>query len=168
MAETTADVRRDIELTRERMSSTLDQLEQRLNLSQVVRDNPWPALGAALAAGIILSGSRADVKATAATLAATRGAQDKLAPALDDIVTNLVNGVSAAFQQKIESWVDEVKGAIGAPTGNGAGQRQPYADVSSRAGTVGNMANTEQDLSGPTPTGVTGPSSVHANTQRAD
>ncbi|MHB0948754.1 MAG: DUF3618 domain-containing protein [Gemmatimonadaceae bacterium] len=170
MAETTADVRRDIELTRERMSSTLDQLEQRLNLSQVVRDNPWPALGAALAAGIILSGSRADVKATAATLAATRGAQDKLGPALDDIVTNLVNGVSAAFQQKIERWVDEVKAAIGAPTGSGAGtgQRQPYADMSSRAGTTGNSTTQQQDLSGPTPTGITGPSSVHANTPRAD
>lgn len=164
MAETTADVRRDIELTRERMSSTLDQLEQRLNLTQVVRDNPWPALGAALAAGIILSGSRADVKATAATLAATRGAQDKLGPALDDIVTNLVNGVSAAFQQKIENWVDEVKSAIGAPTGTGAGQRQQYADRS--AGSMGTAQ--QQDLSGPTPTGITGPSSVHANTPRAD
>ena len=30
MAETTADVRRDIELTRERMSSTLNELEQKL------------------------------------------------------------------------------------------------------------------------------------------
>ncbi|HEY0996079.1 MAG TPA: DUF3618 domain-containing protein [Gemmatimonadaceae bacterium] len=166
MAETTADVRRDIELTRERMSSTLDQLEQRLNLTQVVRDNPWPALGAAVAAGIILSGSRADVKATTATLAATRGAQDKLGPALDDIVTNLVNGVSAAFQQKIESWVDEVKVAIGAPTGQGggAGQRATYADLS--AGSAGTGQG--QDLSGPTPTGTTGPSSVHASTPRAD
>ena len=44
MAETTADVRRDIELTRERMSTTLQQLEQKLNVMQVVRDNPWPAL----------------------------------------------------------------------------------------------------------------------------
>ena len=33
MAETTADVRRDIEQTRERMSTTLAQLEQKLNMS---------------------------------------------------------------------------------------------------------------------------------------
>ena len=36
MAETTADVRRDIELTRERMSRTLDELEQKLNVVQIV------------------------------------------------------------------------------------------------------------------------------------
>ena len=41
MVETTADVRRDIELTRERMSSTLAELEQKLNLVQIVRDHPW-------------------------------------------------------------------------------------------------------------------------------
>ena len=58
MAETTADVRRDIELTRERMSSTLAQLEKKLNLTQMVKDNPWPALGLALGAGLLLSGTR--------------------------------------------------------------------------------------------------------------
>ena len=67
MAETTADVRRDIELTRERMSSTLAQLERKLNLGEMVREHPWPALGLALGAGLLLSGSRADVKAAAAT-----------------------------------------------------------------------------------------------------
>src|SRR5207248_7183574 len=44
MAETTADVRRDIALTRERMASTLDQLEQKLNVAEMVRQHPWPAL----------------------------------------------------------------------------------------------------------------------------
>jgi hypothetical protein len=60
MAETTADVRRDIELTRERMSSTIAQLEQKLNLGQMVKDNPWPALGRAFGAGVLLRGSRTD------------------------------------------------------------------------------------------------------------
>ena len=77
MAETTADVRRDIELTRERMSTTLQQLEQKLNVMQVVRDNPWPALALAVGAGVLLSGSRTDVKAAAATAAATRGASSQ-------------------------------------------------------------------------------------------
>ena len=74
MVETTADVRRDIELTRERMSSTLAQLEQKLNLTQMVRDNPWSALAIAVGAGVLLSGSQgADIKAAAATVGATRG-----------------------------------------------------------------------------------------------
>jgi ElaB/YqjD/DUF883 family membrane-anchored ribosome-binding protein len=73
MVETTADVRRDIELTRERMSGTIQELEQKLNLAQMVRDHPWPALALAVGAGVLLSGSRADVKAAAATAASASG-----------------------------------------------------------------------------------------------
>ena len=73
MADSTADVKRDIELTRARMSDTLQELEQKMNIAQIVKENPWPALAIALGAGVVLSGSRADIKASAATVAATRG-----------------------------------------------------------------------------------------------
>ena len=138
MAETTADVRRDIELTRERMTATLAQLERKLNLGQVVKDNPWPALGVAFGAGLLLSGSRADVKAAGATALATRGASSKLGTALDDIVANLMHGLGGALQHQVDQLIDQVKTAIGAPT-DGAGQGHPgsqrgFADVSSGAG----------------------------------
>ena len=68
MAETTADVRRDIELTRNRITDTLQELEQKMNVAQIVKNNPWPALAAAVGAGVLLSGSRADLKAAAATV----------------------------------------------------------------------------------------------------
>ena len=115
MAETTADVRRDIELTRERMSSTLNQLERKLNVSQIVKDNPWPAVGVAFGAGLLLSGTKSDVKAGVATLAATKGASNRLAPALDDIVARLMQGVGAALQGHVDTLIDDVKRAIGAP-----------------------------------------------------
>ena len=38
MAETPADVRRDIELTRNRISDTLQALEQKMNVAQIVKD----------------------------------------------------------------------------------------------------------------------------------
>jgi hypothetical protein len=117
MAETTADVRRDIELTRERMSTTLQQLEQKLNVMQVVRDNPWPALALAVGAGVLLSGSRTDVKAAAATVAATRGASSKVGTVLDDVVASLVGGLHDAFESRVTSLVDDLKSAIGAPVG---------------------------------------------------
>jgi len=120
MAETTADVRRDIEMTRERMSTTLAQIEQKMNVVQIVRDHPWPALAVAVGAGVLLSGSRADIKAAGATVAATRGASSKLGSVLDDVVANLMLGVSQAFQGRVDSFVSEIKQAIGAPT-NGAG-----------------------------------------------
>ena len=116
MAETTADVRRDIELTRERMSTTLAQIEQKMNLMQVVRDHPWPAIAVAVGAGVLLSGSRADIKAAGATVAATRGASSKLATVLDDVVANLMSGVSQAFQGRVDSFVNEIKESLGAPT----------------------------------------------------
>ena len=116
MAETTADVRRDIELTRERMTSTLAQLERKLNVSRVVKDNPWPAVGVAFGAGLLLSGTRSDVKAGAVTLMATKGASARIAPALDDIVARLMQGVGEALQYRIDELIDEIKVAIGAPT----------------------------------------------------
>jgi hypothetical protein len=115
MAETTADVRRDIELTRERMSSTIDELERKLNVTQMVRDHPWPALALAVGAGILLSGSKTDVKAAAATVAATKGASSKLGTALDDVVANLVTTFQDAFHGHVDRLVGEVKEMIGAP-----------------------------------------------------
>jgi hypothetical protein len=117
MAETTADVRRDIEQTRERMSTTLTELEQRLNVMQVVREHPWPALALAFGAGLALSASGSDTKAAIATVAATKGSRTKIGSALDDIVANLMTGVHGAMQDRIDGWVDELKSAIGAPRG---------------------------------------------------
>ena len=119
MAETTADVRRDIELTRERMSSTLAQLEQKLNVMQIVRDHPWPAIAVAVGAGVLLSGSRTDVKAAAATVAATRGASSRVGNVLDDVVAGLMTGLHEAFESRITSMVNDIKTAIGVPTQSG-------------------------------------------------
>jgi hypothetical protein len=112
MAETTADVRRDIELTRERMSSTIEELEHKLNVRQMVREHPWPALAIAFGAGVVLSGSKADIKAAAATAAATRGASSKIGAALDDVVANLMIAVTQGLHGQVDSLVAEIKNAI--------------------------------------------------------
>ena len=125
MAETTAEIRRDIEVTRERMSSTIQELEQKLNVAQIVRDNPWPALAVAVGAGILLSGSRADVKAAAATVAATKGASSKVGVGLDDLVATLMTTATAALHGQVDQWVGEIKNAIGAiPTANLRGAQE--------------------------------------------
>lgn len=124
MAATTADVKRDIELTRERMSSTLNELEGKLNLVQVVKDHPWPAIALAIGAGVALSGSRADVKAAAATVAATKGASNKMGDMLDDLVASLMGGITAAFHERAEGLVQQLKNGIGVQPGAGAARRQ--------------------------------------------
>jgi hypothetical protein len=117
MAETTADVRRDIELTRNRISDTLQELEHKLNVTQIIKDNPWPALAVAVGAGELLSGSRADVKAAAATVTATRGASGRIGTVLDELVSQVVQSFHGVIEQRIEGMANEVKRAIGAPVG---------------------------------------------------
>ena len=134
MAETTADVRRDIEMTRERMSSTLAELEERLNVMQFVKDHPWPAIAVAAGAGFALSGSGADVKAAAATATAAHAATDRtsrLGPGLDEVVARLLGGVQAVLLQRADELVEELRGALGvkggAP-GSGGMQHQARPD----------------------------------------
>jgi hypothetical protein len=138
MAETTADVRRDIELTRERMSSTIEQLEHKLNVTQMVRDHPWPALAIAFGAGIVLSGSKADIKAAAATAAATRGASSKIGAALDDVVANLMTAVTQGLHGQVDSLVTEIKNAIAPRTArpDGAGYGVGPVDMPARINPV--------------------------------
>jgi len=135
MAETTADVRRDIEMTRERMSSTLQQLEQKLNVMQIVRENPWPALALAVGAGVLLSGSRSDVKAAAATVAATRGARTKVGSVLDDVVASMVGGLHDAVEARVTSLVNDFKTVISSRTSqpDARGPRGPRAQLADRA-----------------------------------
>jgi hypothetical protein len=133
MAETTADVRRDIELTRERMSSTIEELEQKLNVKQMVVDHPWPAIALAVGAGVLLSGSGADVKAAAATVTATKGASSKLGAALDDVVATLMVAATGAMHGQVDKLVGEIKDMLGAPAGrassNGGGYGVGPVDV---------------------------------------
>jgi hypothetical protein len=128
MAETTADVRRDIELTRNRISDTLSELENKMNVAQIVKDNPWPALALAVGAGVLLSGSKADVKAAAATVVATKGASGRIGGVLDDLVSQVVSGFHGVIEQRIELLANDVKKAIGAPLANAArSATQPQA-----------------------------------------
>ncbi|MDB4890872.1 MAG: hypothetical protein JWL61_2727 [Gemmatimonadetes bacterium] len=120
MAETTADVRKDIELTRTRISDTLQELEQKMNVTQIVKNNPWPALAIAVGAGVLLSGSRADVKAATATVAATKGASSRVGTVLDELVAQVVSGFQSAIEHKIDGLANDVKRAIGAPVSSGS------------------------------------------------
>jgi len=127
MAETPADVRRDIELTRNRISDTLQELEQKMNVAQIVKDNPWPALALAVGAGVLLSGSKADVKAAAATVVATKGASSRLGGVLDDLVSQVVAGFHGAIESRIEGLAADVKRAIGGANGASAAPPRPMA-----------------------------------------
>ncbi len=128
MAETTADVRRDIELTRERMSTTLAELEDRLNVMEFVKEHPWPAIAIAAGAGFALSGSGADVKAAAVTATAAHAATDRtkrVGPGLDEVVARLLGGVQQVMLQRADELVEELRGALGVKADGAASRPQP-------------------------------------------
>lgn len=115
MAETTAEVRRDIEQARARMTDTLQELEQKLNVVQMVKNNPWPALAVAVGAGILLSGSRADMRAAAATVHATKGAGTRISSVFDNLVSSVIFGMQSAIEHRIDKVATDVKRAVVAP-----------------------------------------------------
>ena len=112
MAETTTEVRADIEQTRARMSDAISELERKVDLTQKVREHPWGAVGVAFGAGIALSVSRADVKAAKVTADATKETSSKLGEALDGVVAALIAGVAEAFYSRIDGMVNEVVTSI--------------------------------------------------------
>ena len=112
MAETTTEVRADIEQTRARMSDAISELERKVDLTQKVREHPWGAVGVAFGAGIALSVSRADVKAAKVTADATKETSSKLGEALDGVVAALIAGVADAFHSRIDGMVNEVVTSI--------------------------------------------------------
>ena len=132
MAETTTDVRADIEHTRARISGAIAELERKVDLTQKVRDNPWAAVGVAFGAGVALSASRADVRAAKATANATKETGTKLGSALDGVVAALIAGVATAFHSGNEGIVNEVVSSVKGRASNGAGARRSIGSSESR------------------------------------
>jgi hypothetical protein len=112
MAETTTEVRADIEQTKARMSGAIAELEQRVDIAQKVRDHPWAAVGVAFGAGVALSASQADVKSAKVTADATKETGSKLGLALDAVLAALIAGVAQAFNARIDGIVGEVVTSI--------------------------------------------------------
>lgn len=132
MAETTTEVRADIEQTRARMSGAIAELERKVDVAQRVRDHPWAAVGVAFGAGIALSASRADVKAVKVTADATRETGSKLGSALDAVVAALIAGVAGVFHSRIDAMVSDVVTSIkvdGKPRWNGSTEAPADAPI---------------------------------------
>jgi hypothetical protein len=113
MAETTTtEVRADIEQTRARMSGAIAELERKAQVAEQIKEHPMAAVAIAFAAGLALSGSRADVKAAQVTTRATKDTGTKLGDALDGVLATLIAGVTEAVHTRIDGAVKEVVTSI--------------------------------------------------------
>ena len=112
MAETTTEVRAEIEQTRARMTNAINELERKIDVTQKVKDYPWVAVGIAFGAGVALSASRADIQAAKVTADATQKTGSKLGTALDGVVAALIAGVTEAVHSKVDTAVNQVVTSI--------------------------------------------------------
>jgi|SRR5689334_14873393 hypothetical protein len=112
MPETTTEVRAEIEQTRARMTSAIDELGRKIDLTQKVTDHPWVAVGVAFGAGVALSASKADVQAAKVTADATQKTGSKLGTALDGVIAALIAGVTEAFHSRVDTAVSQVVTSI--------------------------------------------------------
>jgi ElaB/YqjD/DUF883 family membrane-anchored ribosome-binding protein len=111
--DTTASAKMDIAATRERISDTIADIEQRMSdkvasakakvdVVGMIRQHPWPALAIGFAAGLALSVTGADRKAARATKeAAKRGA------------ASAARATAAGVSQLASAAVEKVKGSPG-------------------------------------------------------
>ena len=117
MAETSADVRRDIEVTRERMSDTITKLERRFDIKEMVRNNPLPALAIAASAGFLLSrsarGSNGASKKDAAHTAINGVvARASVGAVVNEVAERLFGGVADVLGQRVDGWVDDLRQVV--------------------------------------------------------
>ena len=100
MTEETAEIVREMDATRAQMARDIDQLQaraservravkQRLDVAQLVREHPWPALGAAVVLGALVGGSGADEKAAVATVAGAKAAANASKDAVSGVMEKL-------------------------------------------------------------------------------
>jgi hypothetical protein len=81
-----------------RVSSAVDGVKQKLDAASLVREHPWPALAAAVVAGVTLSATRADEKAVAAAVDATKRASNGAAERVAKKVTDLADAAVKRMQ----------------------------------------------------------------------
>jgi hypothetical protein len=114
MVDTTDAVRRDIEMTRARMSTTLAQLEDKVNVVQRIRDHPWPALGVAFGAGVALGVSSGPRARTAAAVprGVARGGGGRLSGILEEVIAHLLRGLREVAETQIDNVLADLKLAM--------------------------------------------------------
>jgi Protein of unknown function (DUF3618) len=123
MTDSTSEIVREMDATRARMARDIDQLEarasekvravkQRLDVGQLVREHPWPALGAAVVLGAIVGGSGADEKAAVATVTGAKAA----ASASKDAVSGAMEKLHSSDDAEAETLTSQ-------PSKPGLGER---------------------------------------------
>ncbi|HEY2378579.1 MAG TPA: hypothetical protein VGH98_21545 [Gemmatimonadaceae bacterium] len=169
MTDETAQLRREMAGTRDRMARDIDELRdrarRRVDAGRLVREHPWSALGAAVALGAVIGGTGADEKVASAAASAVTGRTAKRrshedrdesqAPVVEEhrhrpgIGERLVGMLGATVAATLDRVIDEVRvasrewGARRSPSMQRVARRAPVA-AAAVVGAVGHEGATDR------------------------
>lgn len=129
MAETAADVRRDIEVTRGRMSDTIAQLERKFDIKEMVHNNPLPALAIAATAGFLFSRNSRHGKQVAGAAMSGLVGRASVGGVVNGVAEKLFGGVADVLGQKVDGWVDDFRQVIAPEAGRAGSSSLRSADA---------------------------------------
>ena len=128
MAETSEQIRRDLERTRARVGGTIAALERKVNPRHVLDDHPVAAVGAAFGVGVLLGASGAPQKAVVGAAHEVReqlrSGAEHASNSTGDIVDKLVQTVLSSATAAITAKFTQALGNI-LPSSNGTQPSHP-------------------------------------------
>ena len=105
MAETSHEIRRQIEATRAQIGSTIAALERKVDPHRIVDEHPLTLVGVAFGAGLLLSTTAATGRAVRGVLAQVRDEADRIhgsaGSALEGIVDAMIGAATATITTKL-------------------------------------------------------------------
>lgn len=115
MAQTSREIRRQIDDTRARIGTAIAELESKVNPRRVIDDHPLATLGAAFAAGLLLSSTDATSRAAHEVRDRVREGADRVNSTTEGVVQNMVDavigGVSATLAARMGDLLDRALGS---------------------------------------------------------
>jgi len=99
----------------ERLTEALGDLDRRYQVTQRIKDHPWPAIAVAAGVGFALAESSLDRGASTATAEATSGIRSSASTLVDELAGAATGALSQMVHSQLQNLVDELKKAIGAP-----------------------------------------------------
>jgi len=128
MAETSEQIRRDLERTRARVGGTIAALERKVNPRHVLDDHPVAAVGAAFGVGVLLGATGAPQKAVVGAAHEVReqlrSGAEHASSSTGDVVDKLVQTVLSTASAAITAKLTQALGNI-LPSSNAAAPSRP-------------------------------------------
>lgn len=141
MAETSEQIRRDLERTRARVGGTIAALERKVNPRYVLDDHPVAVVGAAFGVGVLLGATGAAQKAAVGAAhevrdqlrSGTERASQKTSSVVDGIVHTVLSTATAAITAKLTEAMGNVLPSSHAPESSRSSPAPTHAHLGTGA-----------------------------------